>query len=338
MTPDERLELLLGQAADHRASGAPASDVRHLGGYPTAALGELAAIANALERLELPLPPARSAALRAQLEAEATRLGLPPAVGSGPPPGNWLPWVGGILLLTAGLWLALQPWATGRRGDPQQAGTPARTDGASEGIGTETTGRATVRGDQGADGRPTPAVVAATLTAVHYQDDVPPLADGIATAVLAPSPPSATGVLAAPISTIGSGESRGSGSVDAGTAMPSGERAAAGLRPPGVSDGYLRGQVTDSDGRGIAAAEITAYRQDRPGIFVQRTDVDGRYAILLPWGRYRLEARATGFASMWYRQVAAAEAAAILHWEMDTPDPAVDFALPSAPSPVTNGG
>ena len=337
MTPDERLELLLGQAADDGASGAPPSASGH-GGGPLAVLGELEAIATALGRLELPLPPARSAALRAQLEAEATRLGLPPAVGSGPPPRNWLPWVGGILLLTAGLWLAQQPWATGRRGDPQQVGTPARTDGASEGIGTETTGRATVRGDQGADGRPTPAVVAATLTAVHYQDDVPPLADDIATAVLAPSPPSATGVLAAPISTIGSGESRGSGSVDAGTAMPSGERAAAGLRPPGVSDGYLRGQVTDSDGRGIAAAEITAYRQDRPGIFVQRTDVDGRYAILLPWGRYRLEARATGFASMWYRQVAAAEAAAILHWEMDAPDPAVDFALPSAPSPVTTGG
>lgn len=105
-----------------------------------------------------------------------------------------------------------------------------------------------------------------------------------------------------------------------------------------MSDGYLRGRVTDVEGRAIAAAEVTAYRQDRTGLFVQRTDADGRYAILLPWGRYRLEARASGFASRWYRQAPAAETGTILQWDVDSPDSAVDFALPSAPMPVESGG
>lgn len=107
---------------------------------------------------------------------------------------------------------------------------------------------------------------------------------------------------------------------------------------PSHRDGYLRGRVTDAAGRPIVDAEVTAYRVDRVGLFVQRTGGDGRFAIQLPWGRYRLEARATGFASRWFSQVAAREAAAILTWESNAPVPTVEFALPSAQSPVTLGG
>lgn len=126
-------------------------------------------------------------------------------------------------------------------------------------------------------------------------------------------------------------------------AQPAGAGESATVQPssvplPSHRDGYLRGRVTDADGRPIADAEVTAYRVDRVEIFVQRTGVDGRFAIHLPWGRYRLEARATGFASRWLLQVAAREAAAILIWELDAPVPTVEFALPSAQSPVTPGG
>ncbi len=334
MTPEERLELLLGRGADHRASDAMSASAGGLDDAPPGDLGELEAIATALRRMELPVSTARSDALRAHLEEEAARLATPPINGGEVLPRNWLPLVGGILLLlTTALWLGRHPSATVDRGGRRDAGAPAPAGGESLGTAAGPPGGVTARGEQRGEGRPTLRLVPAATTMT-----APPPGDRIATASPPPSPRSVTDFPVTPIARPVSGDGRGDGSTGTVAAPAAEDRAAPAGNRPQVSDGYLRGRVTDVAGRAIAAAEVTAYRQDRPGLFVQRTDADGRYAILLPWGRYRLEARASGFASRWYRQAPAAEMGAILHWDVDSPDSAMDFALPSVPTPVATGG
>lgn len=333
MTPDERLELILGQGVDDQASGGLPASAGGIDDGAFAALGELQAIATALRRMDLPVSTARSDALRVHLEEEAARLASLPAKGGEGLPRSWLPWVGGILLLlTTALWLVRHPSVPVDRGGRRDAGAPAPAGGEALGTTTGPPGRVTARGEQLGEGRPTPTEVpAATMTAS-------PTGNRIPTAAPPPSSRPTTGFPVTPISPSASGQSRGDGLAGTAGSPPAVGRVALGGNRPRVSDGYLRGRVTDVEGRAIAAAEVTAYRQDRTGLFVQRTDADGRYAILLPWGRYRLEARASGFASRWYRQAPAAETGTILQWDVDSPDSAVDFALPSAPMPVESGG
>ena len=71
MTPAERLERLLGRGAGEGESASLPVDAAPDGAAPSADLVELEAIAITLRRLDLPMSPERSAALRELLEAEA---------------------------------------------------------------------------------------------------------------------------------------------------------------------------------------------------------------------------------------------------------------------------
>lgn len=332
MTPAEHLELLLGRGAADSSPGSLPAEALPDAAPPSADLAELEAIAKALERLDLPPPPERGAALRALLEAEAVRLPPPPTSG-GPllPPGR-LPWLGGLgilLLLTLGLWL-LRPVRPVEVPAPGGAKRPAPTwQRAAVSTASPVWGTAAAESTAAPPSRSDAAV---SISRDSGSTAVPSL----------PAGPAATRS-AAPTANAGSHVGTGTPLPEASIAQPVGAGESATVQPSSVPlpfhrDGYLRGRVTDADGRPIADAEVTAYRVDRVGIFVQRTGVDGRFAIHLPWGRYRLEARATGFASRWLLQVAAREAAAILTWESNAPVPTVEFALPSAQSPVTPGG
>lgn len=333
MTPAERLDLLLGRGpGDASPGGLPLDALREATG-PSAELAELEAIAKALERLDLAVPLKRGAALRELLEAEAGRLPPSRPPGGGPPlPPGWLPWLGGlgiVLLLALGLWL-LRPVHPVEIPAPGGATRPSPT--------WQRVSASTASLVQG-------TAASGSTAAPQVQPDAASSLPGDRGSTAVPSRPAGPEATrsAAPASNAGSSAGTGTPLPEAIIAQPVGAGGSATVQPssvrfPSHRDGYLRGRVTDGAGRPIADAEVTAYRVDRVGIFVQRTGGDGRFAIQLPWGRYRLEARASGFASRWYSQVAAREAAAILIWESDAPVPTVQFALPSALSPVTPGG
>ncbi len=105
------------------------------------------------------------------------------------------------------------------------------------------------------------------------------------------------------------------------------------LSPDG-RDGFVAGRVLDPAGTGIADAVVTAWRIDAPGIFVQRSEADGRYRLELPPGRYHLHAEARDRAERWYDGAEGGpdRGGAIELRLRESGRTGIDFVLPAGPS------
>ena len=68
-------------------------------------------------------------------------------------------------------------------------------------------------------------------------------------------------------------------------------------RNPGGPTGYVR----DAQGHPIPEALISVWRRGEGLVYVQRSEDDGQFNLLLAPGSYRFEASADGYASAWYR-------------------------------------
>lgn len=305
---------------------------------------ELDALAEALVRLESPPPPERSAALRARLEAEAGQLFAPPVAPGGGVHPRWLLWAGGaLLLLGLTLWLARQ--ATDRKlpEPPPPFGATERRPGEAGGDGSpahpEGPASRTALGDVPADAPApprAPAPPASTAALAATSDASTSRSTAVVPSVPAARSPAAgagsSGLTYPPPGQPAAFSRRSSFGVPATARAPAAEPAV-----PATADGILRGRVVDADGRPIAAAELTAYGVEPLGIFLQRTDDDGTFALRLPWGQYRLEVRAAGFVGQWYQAAADRDGAALFLWTADRPASEILFRLrasPASPPPV----